>query len=35
MVDGSAHSISDSIDLSMWRALRTRNGGEVISSDAH
>lgn len=35
MVDGSVQSISDSIDLSIWRALGTRNGGEVISSDAY
>lgn len=29
MVDGSVHSISDSIDLQTWRALATRAGGEI------
>ena len=31
-VDGSVHSISDSIDLSTWRALSTRAGGELIGN---
>ena len=30
--DGSVRSISDSIDLSIWRALGTRNGRETIQS---
>ncbi|MCA9075219.1 MAG: DUF1559 domain-containing protein [Planctomycetaceae bacterium] len=30
LCDGSARSISDSIDRSVWRALGTRNGGEVV-----
>jgi prepilin-type N-terminal cleavage/methylation domain-containing protein len=30
-VDGSVDSISDSIELTTWRSLATRNGGEVIS----
>ncbi len=30
MVDGSAHFISDSIDLMTWRALGSRQGGEVV-----
>jgi prepilin-type N-terminal cleavage/methylation domain-containing protein/prepilin-type processing-associated H-X9-DG protein len=29
--DGSVHFIKDSVALSVWRALSTRNGGEVIS----
>ena len=29
MGDGSLHFINDSIDLTTWRALGTRNGGEV------
>jgi prepilin-type N-terminal cleavage/methylation domain-containing protein/prepilin-type processing-associated H-X9-DG protein len=29
--DGSVHFIKDSITLSVWRALSTRNGGEIIS----
>lgn len=28
-VDGSVHSISDDIDLTVWRAMATRDGGEV------
>ncbi|MDX2037613.1 MAG: DUF1559 domain-containing protein [Isosphaeraceae bacterium] len=32
--DGSARFIKDSVDLRAWRALSTRNAGEVISSDA-
>jgi hypothetical protein len=27
---GSVHFISNSIDLATWRALGTRNGGEVV-----
>lgn len=29
--DGSVHFVSDDINLATWRALSTRNGGEVIS----
>ncbi len=32
--DGSVHSISDSIDLKIYEALSSVNGGEVISGDA-
>jgi prepilin-type N-terminal cleavage/methylation domain-containing protein/prepilin-type processing-associated H-X9-DG protein len=35
MGDGSVRFIKDSIDINTWRALGTRNGGEVISSDAY
>jgi prepilin-type N-terminal cleavage/methylation domain-containing protein/prepilin-type processing-associated H-X9-DG protein len=28
--DGSVHFITNSIDLATWRALGTRNGGEVV-----
>ena len=31
MMDGSVRSIRDSIALTTWRAMGTRNGGEVIS----
>jgi prepilin-type N-terminal cleavage/methylation domain-containing protein len=31
MIDGSVQTIADTIDLSMWRALATRAGGEVAS----
>ncbi|MEW4528929.1 DUF1559 domain-containing protein [Maioricimonas sp. JC845] len=31
LVDGSARSVSENIDLGLWRALGTRNQGEVIS----
>jgi len=32
--DGSVRFAKDSINLQTWRALATRNGGEVISADA-
>ncbi len=28
--DGSVHFVSENIDLSLWHALATRNGGEVV-----
>ncbi len=31
MMDGSIHSVSDSIEPHVWRALSTRNGHEVAS----
>ena len=34
MGDGAVHFIKDSIDLRVWRALATRNGGEVVSGDS-
>jgi prepilin-type N-terminal cleavage/methylation domain-containing protein/prepilin-type processing-associated H-X9-DG protein len=33
--DGSVKFIKDSINLQVWRALGTRNVGEVISSDSY
>jgi prepilin-type processing-associated H-X9-DG protein len=33
--DGSCRFIKNSVDLQTWRNLGTRNGGEVISSDAY
>ncbi len=33
MIDGSVRSVSDSIDLSTWRAMGTRAGGEVFSGE--
>ena len=33
LMDGSTRSVSNSIDLTVWRALGTVNGGEIISSD--
>ncbi|QEG34111.1 DUF1559 domain-containing protein [Bythopirellula goksoeyrii] len=33
LVDGSVRSISDEIELSVWRALATREGGELVGSD--
>ena len=30
LMDGSARSISENIDLGIWRALGTRDGGEVL-----
>jgi prepilin-type N-terminal cleavage/methylation domain-containing protein len=32
-VDGSVGSVTESINLQLWRSLSTRNGGEVISGD--
>jgi prepilin-type N-terminal cleavage/methylation domain-containing protein len=32
--DGSVRFVKDSVDLSTWRALATRAGGEVISADS-
>jgi prepilin-type N-terminal cleavage/methylation domain-containing protein/prepilin-type processing-associated H-X9-DG protein len=33
--DGSVKFINDGVSLQTWRALGTRNGGEVISADAY
>ncbi|MGP0068507.1 MAG: H-X9-DG-CTERM domain-containing protein, partial [Isosphaeraceae bacterium] len=33
--DGSVHFINNSINLQTWWGLGSRNGGEVISSDAY
>jgi prepilin-type processing-associated H-X9-DG protein len=35
MGDASARFIKNSVDLQTWRAVGTRNGGEVISADAY
>ena len=32
--DGSVRFIKETVALNVWRALSTRNGGEVISSDS-
>ena len=33
-VDGSTRYVNDSVSLEIWRALATRNGGEVVSPSA-
>ncbi len=35
MADGSVRYIKDTIGLPTWWALGTRDGGEIISSDAY
>jgi prepilin-type processing-associated H-X9-DG protein len=31
MMDGSVRTVSNSINLAIWRAIGTRQGGEVMS----
>ena len=35
MADGGVHFFKSSIQVNIWRALGTVNGGEVVSSDAY
>ncbi|MEX0794603.1 MAG: DUF1559 domain-containing protein [Pirellulaceae bacterium] len=35
LADGSAHLITETIDLQVYRALATRSGGEVVPGDAY
>ena len=35
MGDGAVHFIRDGVSLPTWRALATRDGGEVISSNSY
>lgn len=35
MADGSVRFIKSTVNLSTWRALGTRNGGEVLSADSY
>jgi prepilin-type processing-associated H-X9-DG protein len=33
--DGSVHFIKNSINLTTWRALGSKGGGEILSSDSY
>jgi prepilin-type N-terminal cleavage/methylation domain-containing protein/prepilin-type processing-associated H-X9-DG protein len=33
--DGSVHFITNDIDVAIWKALATRNGGEAFSNDSY
>jgi prepilin-type N-terminal cleavage/methylation domain-containing protein/prepilin-type processing-associated H-X9-DG protein len=35
LCDGSVRFVKDSISLATWRALGSRNGGEVVSADSY
>jgi prepilin-type processing-associated H-X9-DG protein len=35
MADGSVRFLKNSVNIVTWRAIGTRNGGEVISSDSY
>jgi hypothetical protein len=35
MGDGSVRFVKNGVALPTWRALGTRSGGEVVSSDAY
>ncbi len=33
MADASVHFASDTVDITVWQALGSRNGGETVSID--
>jgi prepilin-type processing-associated H-X9-DG protein len=35
LADGSVRFIKSSVNIPAWRAMGTRNGGEVISADSY
>jgi len=35
LLDGSVRFMKNSVDLTTWRAIGTRNGGEVVSADSY
>jgi prepilin-type processing-associated H-X9-DG protein len=35
LADGSVRFVKDSTSIPTWRALGSRNGGEVVSADSY
>jgi hypothetical protein len=35
MGDGSVRFVKSTVNIQAWRAMGTRNGGEVISADSY
>ncbi len=35
MGDGSVRFVKDTTNTNVWRAIGTRNGGEVVSADSY
>jgi len=35
LADGSVRFVKNTVNVNVWRAVGTRNGGEVVSADAY